>query len=271
MYRYFLTALLLAYPILARAELLGEGERQAVSSFNAQADLPHEGRPVGVPMNYDWYAKPRLKKGNDPGSFRAMIGWGQVFWYKMPSQGTAGVQLRDMKVYMCHGEQRRWRLVLWGGIHGRQFEADFKRNRSVSVPSLSVADGVATVGFEYGTAFHFWPAMSRVELPDEPLCGFVVMVEARRTQQDGETTDQPGADLLLGLGADYWLDKRALWDNQRANVGIAVGRLKFVSDEWAWHGLSTASDEDVARLLSEGFTIAHAQRHLPRVTNREGT
>ncbi len=264
----FLTVLLFAYSALAHAEFLGEDEGQTVASLNAEAGMPHQGRPAGVPGTYDWYARPRLKQGNDPGAFRAMTGWGHAFWYNMPAQGDAGVQLRNMKVYLCHGEQRRWRLVQRGDIEGRQFEADFKHNLSVPAPMLSAADGVTTASFEYGTALHFWPAMGRATLPGEPLCGFVVMVEARRAYQTDETVDQPGAGLLLGLGADYWLDRRVQWNSQGANAGIAVGRLKFVSREWAWHGLSTASEADVARLLSEGFTaIELPPRRLPADTH----
>lgn len=255
MFRQVLAALLIVAPAVASAALLDAGERQAVLALNAERDQAHEGRPAGVPKSYDWYSRPRLKLGNRPGKFKAMTGWGHVFWDDTSAEGVARLSLRGMRVYMCHGEQHRWRLVQSGDIYGRQFDADFKDNLSVSTQIHVGAGGIFTVAFERSTAFHFWPAMGRVALPDEPLCGFVVLVQAKRVAGEGEAAQSRAGELLLGMGADYWLDKYAAWDGMRANVGIALGRLKRISDEWDWFGMSTAADEDVANLLSEGFTI----------------
>lgn len=256
MLRRALAGLLVAVTSAACADYLDGGEQAAVFAANAERNQAHEGRPAGVPKAYDWHTRPRLKQGNKPGGFRAMTGWGHVFWDDDSGEAAPELSLRNMKVYMCHGELRRWHRVQSGDIYGRQFAADFKDNFSVSAQRHAVTDDVLSVAFERGTAFHFWPAMGRVALPDEPLCGFVVLVQARRTFRDGVGRDSSRGELLLGMGADYWLDKQSAWDGTGANAGIALGRLKRVSDEWAWHGLSTASDEDVTKLLSEGFTIA---------------
>lgn len=255
MFRQVLAALLIVASPVASAVLLDAGERQAVLALNAERDQAHEGRPAGVPKSYDWYSRPRLKLGNRPGEFKAMTGWGHVFWDDTSGEGVARLGLRGMRVYMCHGEQHRWRLVQSGDIYGRQFDADFKDNLSVPTQIRVGGRGIFTAAFERSTAFHFWPAMGRVALPDEPLCGFVALVEAMRVAGDGEPGQPRAGELLLGMGADYWLDKYAAWDGAGANAGIALGKLKRISDQWAWYGVSTASDEDVASLVSEGFTI----------------
>lgn len=241
----------LALPL--QAELLGPDEQAVTLTLNGDNQRFHEGFPAGVPRSYDWYARPQLKQGNDPKHFKAMTGWGHAFWESAPAGSDASLQLRKLRVYLCKGDPHRWWLVQSGDIHGRQFAADFKHNYSLPAPSFTQANGVASVAFDYGTAFHFWPAMGRTTLPEEPLCGFVVLVEARLMRSPPGTSPSSGK-LLLGLGADYWLDSRAPWGTGQANKGIALGRLRFISDDWAWYGLSTASNDDVARLLADGFT-----------------
>jgi len=36
--------------------------------------------------------------------------------------------------------------------------------------------------------------------------------------------------------------------------GVGVGQLKFLTTEWSWHVMSTATDEDINLLYEEGFS-----------------
>jgi hypothetical protein len=65
-------------------------------------------------------------------------------------------------------------------------------------------------------------------------------------------------NLLIGLGADYWLDEKAQWNHFKTNKDVAVGRLRALTWDWQWYGLSTAPDADLTRLFQEGF---HDRKH----------
>lgn len=236
----------------ALAGKLETEEAQAVVTALADFGLAHEGRPQGVPPAYDWYARPVMKQGNDPAGNKAITGWGHAFWDKYSPSGEATLQLRNLRVYLCAGSPGSWRLVQSGKIFGREFDADFKQNISRPAASKHDTDGGYVVAFRRGNAFHFWPASGRHDLPDEPICGVAVTVQAR--QHPSPDTDATlSGQLLLGLGADYWRDHRAVWDGKGSNPGIALGRLKRVTGEWRWHALNTASESDTMRLLNAGY------------------
>ncbi|MBX3606144.1 MAG: hypothetical protein KF788_12750 [Piscinibacter sp.] len=250
----------------AAALLLGLAACSSAGSLSLPSDLdlaqiqqdgrvPHEQAPQGVPRGYDWARGPRVGAGNQPGRFRAATGWGQSFRAEGSRDAAGGtLQVRDLQVLLCVGPERAWQLVQRGPIEGRQFRADFGGDLSRPPPRFEQAGGVASVVFEPGAAFHFWPAQGRFELPAQPLCGVLVLLQAR------VEADRPGGDagLLLGLGADYWADRQARWDHFRTNRDIAIGRLRRVTPEWRWYGLSTASDADLQRLSDEGYTLAPA-------------
>lgn len=211
---------------------------------------PHEHPPLGVPRGYDWARGPRVGAGNTPGAFRAATGWGQAF----AAEGAAGsvaLQVRAMQVLLCAGPEHAWQLVQRGAVEGRQFRADFAGNAATQAPHFERDAEFATIGFDAGTAFHFWPAQGRFDLPAAPLCGVLVLLQARL-----DPAAPAGAQALIGLGADYWSDRRALWDRYRTNRDIAIGRLRSVTPEWRWYGLSTASDADLERLRTQGYELA---------------
>lgn len=235
----------------ATASQMDDSEKAAAMDALLDYSRLHEGRPLGVPQSYDWFARPIMKQGNNPGPNKAMIGWGHVFWAQYSGQAGSELQLRNLRVYLCSGSLGRWRLVQSGEIYGREFDADFK-HVSRQALKMHASNGELTVAFSWGSAFHFWPRMDRLTLPDEPLCGVIVTVQARRLP----TPDVDEADTghyLIGLGADYWRDRTAKWNGKDSNPGIALGRLKYVTDDWRWHALNTASVNDTKRLLSEGF------------------
>lgn len=236
----------------ALAGKLEAEEAQAVVAALADFGLTHEGRPQGVPPTYDWYARPVMKQGNDPAGNKAMTGWGHAFWDKYSSRGEATLQLRNLHIFLCAGSPGSWRLVQSGKIFGREFDADFKQNISRTAAGGHAAGGEYAVAFERGSAFHFWPATGRHDLPDEPLCGVVVAVQARQHPPPGTDATLSG-QLLLGLGADYWRDRRAVWDGKGSNPGIALGRLRYVIGEWRWHVLNTADKEHTMRLVTDGY------------------
>src|SRR5690606_9665144 len=218
----------------------------------------HDGQPDGVPADYDWAQTPRMGAGNDPGGFSVLTGWGQVFAVAGNPSPLLRVSIRDMRVLVCHGAQRNWTLLQQGDIEGSQFRPDYEGNLNRPPVSVSLKAGITSVSFEKGYVYHFWPRQGRVELPAAKLCGIVVLLQARTALPSSQATSGHGC-MLLGLGADYWRDLQASWDNYHSNRDVAIGRLRWVDATWRWFGVSTASLEDLRRLHLGGYDIAAPQ------------
>jgi hypothetical protein len=225
-------------------------------AFNTDFTLPHEAAPAGVPGGYDWYANARAASWNTPPSgFTAITGWGQAFWAQGTAAPSAHLLLKNHLTFICHGSQRQWSLVQSAGVEGAVFAADFSTNAAVKATSAGLLEtGSLALTFPVKKAYHFWPLAARAELPSGPLCGMLTMVQARAQPLTLNSYATP--NLLLGMGADYWLNRTAPWDNYKTNLDVAIGRLKLVKTTWAWYGLSTASNSDLERLFNNGFVVA---------------
>jgi hypothetical protein len=231
----------------------------------------HEGYPMGVPAGYDWYAKPVKHWWNDPRGFLATTGWGQVFYLNGAKASTNVVQIRNFQTLMCYGSPHKWVLLQKGNVDGGQYRADFSNNTSVAPALFVKTDAETTVGFAQNGAFHFWPVMGRATIPDpKTVCGVVVLMEARvalppttstTTAQallDAQLANQIKPDTyLIGAGVDYWTTKTAGWDNYKTNGDLGIGRLKLVTKDWAWVGLSSASDADALLLFQSGYDMGN--------------
>lgn len=242
------------YPLAVHGEESPAIGIEQLLELNADWSRPHEGRAMGVPRDFDWALRPRLEAGNQSGVFSAATGWGHIFWGKDTVGHPGSVQVRNFQTYLCHGADRRWVRIQSGGIEGAEFRADFKDNSARAAPSFNTENGISTISFDVGKAFHFWPANGRAPLPDKPLCGFLVLLEARTLAPANNKTDaaQEGG-YLIGAGADYWIDKASPWDNFKTNKGVGLGRLKYVGTSWSWYGMSTAANDDLQRLYESGL------------------
>lgn len=241
-----------------------------LAALNTDWSKPHEARPLNVPAGYDWAKSPAMNLGNKvPANFVSMTGWGQVFWSTTATPTTNVVQFRDFITLMCYGPDRKWILLQRGPIDGAQFLATFENNTAKAAQTFAVTSEQATAQFSQGAAFHFWPAMGRANMPDvNNNCGFVILMQARVTVPPVRSTttaaalaDAKAADAILpntylvGLGADYWLSKTAVWDNYKTNKAVGVGRLRYATKNWGWFGMSTASDADLLRLYQTGYDM----------------
>lgn len=222
-------------------------------SFN----VPHQARPLNVPVDFDWARQGVLQSGNRvPAGWQAYTGWGQVF-NAADATGIAqqAVEIRQHQTYLCTsaGGEVRWTLAQQGDIEGAAFRADYKGNEAVAAQISRAADGTTRVAFEPGRAYHFWPASGRAALPGANLCGMLVLVQARAVSLDGQALpDGTRPALVMGLGADYWTTRSAPWDNFRTNAGIGVGWMRTITPQWQWFSMSTASTADLNRLRTAG-------------------
>lgn len=237
---------------LARLSL----EWDSLSKIGLEMSLPNEALPDGVPLDFDWAQRPRLGAGNKPGGFSAVTGWGQLFNANGGVRSSIPVQMRNMQVLACYGQARKWVLLQQGEIEGNQFRPDFQENANKPPLYYQQRNGVTSVRFEASKAYHFWPKQGRVDLPAMDLCGIVVLLQAKALltrESKGWGRSSRSSEVLIGLGADYWRHKDAIWDNYQSNQDVAIGRLRRVTFTWQWFGMSTASLEDLRRLYQFGF------------------
>jgi hypothetical protein len=76
------------------------------------ADMTHrEGRPSGVPDSMDWATDPRVGMGNEPGDWRAVTAWGQV--YEEAGGNPAGNSLVNISGITLHLLRRESNFHFW--------------------------------------------------------------------------------------------------------------------------------------------------------------
>lgn len=258
--RTLVLAAAIAVSATVRADVSRAIGTDELLELNADWLRTHEGHPIGVPRDFAWAARPRMEAGNEPGAFAAATGWGHVFWGKDTVGYPGQLQVRNFETYLCHGAERHWLRIQSGEVEGAVFRADFKDNEARPASNFKTEEGTSTVTFEVGRAFHFWPTTGRSRLPGGPLCGFLVLFEARvsGSSDNGANTAATGG-YLIGAGADYWIDKMSPWDKFKTNKGVGLGRLKYVGKNWAWYGMSTATDDDLRRLRESGLLNNYPQ------------
>jgi hypothetical protein len=223
----------------------------------------HEAIPVGVPPGYDWRLASKLHAANRiPAGYKAFTGWAQVF--SAPGSDASNhqsVEIRNHQTLMCTREngQAVWRRVQAGGITGAVFRPDFAGNVNSPATVVETAPDTLRVGFPVNQAYHFWPRQGRMDLPTAPLCGHVVVLEARAVKPNGEAlASSDRAALLIGVGADYWLSRTAPYDKHLTNVPSAAGQLRLVTSGWQWFGMSVAEPAELAALQIQGFRLGVA-------------
>jgi hypothetical protein len=207
--------------------------------------LPHEGRPHGVPRSFDWAAGPRMGMGNDPGAFKAMVAWGQLYEDARGNPATnTRVQIRDIKAYVLKGDGQ-WHLLqsarrVEGAAYREDFAGDVNRAADVRLED----DGSISVKAGDGYNYHFWPSTGRASIDPHDIDGVFTTVQARLVIHDPDgPDDRDQARYLLGMGGDYWLSLTAQWDQWKTNGDIAIGRFRYVRTAWQAFNMTTLSEE----------------------------
>lgn len=206
----------------------------------------HEGRPHGVPASYDWAEGPRMGKGNDPGEWRAIIAWGQIYEDAKGSTATnTRVQLKNIKTYVLSKQTGTWQLLqATEDVQGAAYREDFEDDISKEADIRSEAEGIS-VKLESNYNFHYWPSTGRAEVDPNDIAGVFTTMQARLIVDDPDKPDDRSeARYLLSMGADYWLDMEAQWDDLKTNGDVAIGKFKYVTPEWqAFNMISLSAEE----------------------------
>jgi hypothetical protein len=211
--------------------------------------LPHEGRPRGVPSSCDWVSRPRVRNGNHPGAFTAMVAWGQLYEDAAGNPATnTRVQIRDLRAYGLSRRDHRWRLLqrAWL-VHGAAYSEDFADNINQPAAIRAEADGSLSVTAGNGYNFHFY-APARTSIDPSDIGGIFITVQARLVVNDpGLPDDRARARYLLNVGGDYWFSLTAQWDYWKTNGDIGIGRFKYVRTGWQSFNMTTLSESEIRR------------------------
>lgn len=209
--------------------------------------LPHEGSPSGVPDYFDWAKKPRIGMGNNPGSFKAFIIWGQVYTAQPgnPAVNTR-VQIRNLKAWYLSKRTQRW-ILLQSGIkaEGAAYREDFAGDVNKPADVRNEPDGSISIRTEKGYNFHFW-LPQRVEIDATDIGAIFTTAQAKLILHDPTTTnDRASARYMMSIGADYWSTLSAPWDNFKTNGDVGIGRFKFVRNDWKAFNMTSATPEQL--------------------------
>jgi hypothetical protein len=224
---------------------------QQVNSINmisSDMELTHEGKPHGVPGYYGWASRSRIGMGNQPGSFRALTAWGQLYEDSAGNPaGNARVQIRSMMAYVLSKTDRQWhQLQNSYRVEGNAFREDYAENVNRPADTRQEADGSISVTAGAGYNFHFWPASGRVPIEPDTIAGVFITVQARLIVNDpGQPDDRDQARYLLSVGGDYWSGLNAQWDHFKTNNDIGIGRFKYVRKDWQSFNMSTLSAQEI--------------------------
>ena len=206
--------------------------------------LLHEALPHGVPGNFDWARGPRLGMGNEPGEFRALTAWGQLYEAAEgnPAANTR-VQIRNMRAYILSKQDGLWHLVQSStGVDGAAYVEDFAGDVNKLPEGRQEEDGSLSVKTGGGYNYHFWPDSGRAAIDPQDIAGVFTTVQARLVIDNPNLPDDRAqARYLLSMGADYWLSLGAQWDEWKTNGDVGIGRFKVVTSEWQAFNMTTLS------------------------------
>ena len=247
-----------SYENAARATCASEEEDVSPSSLRASSlrdcaqllkddmTLPHEGKPHGVPASFGWRDAPRTGMGDDPGGFRALTAWGQLYEDARGNPATnTRVQIRDLRTYVLSRETGTWRRVQAAAtVEGAAFLETYKNDFNQPANMRDEPSGGISTTAGNGYNFHFWVPGERVSIDPGDVAGVVTTVQARLVVDDPtKLDDRHDARFLLSVGADYWLDKGAAWDNWETNGDVGIGRFKRVEKGWRLFTMSVLPTE----------------------------
>ncbi|MDV2997110.1 MAG: hypothetical protein N4J56_006815 [Chroococcidiopsis sp. SAG 2025] len=224
------------------ANLNGNSAELIISDMQGQ----HESRLQGVPDSYDWSQGPRIASGNNPGELQAITGWGIVNEAAGGNPATnTRVEISALRTYLLRRSNNQW-LTLQDAIpEGAAFREDFTDNANVPANVRKEPQGTISVKAGNGFNFHFWPR-SRAKIDPEDIAGIFVTFRARLIVDNPNQADDRGFARYLALaGADYW--SNTFPSNRERTADAGIGKAKYVTGEWRYFNMTTASPEVLKR------------------------
>ena len=206
----------------------------------------HEAPPFGVPLTYTWQAGPRIGLGNNPGSFTAMLPWGQIFETEPGNTSTnMRVEIRSLRAYYLNNKTNKWTLWTYAqrptGLHTSQ-DLAVEDNKPADIHTLPESVSVA---MKDGYNFYLLTPL-RVTINKADIGGVFITVQARLILADASKPDDlDAANLMLSAGGDYWLNLTAPGDNFTNNGDIAIGKFKRLTRDWKAFNMHTLTSDQI--------------------------
>lgn len=211
---------------------------------------PHEGRPHGVPSNFNWAINPRPGAEAPPDDWDAAIAWGQLYeWIDGNPATNTRVQIRDLELHYLSKTDLQWHeLQVSLEVDGAAYVEDFAGDVNKPADKRKESDGSISVTAGDGYNFHFWPKQGRVNFPKGDVKGCYATVRARLILDDPDgIDDRESARYVMSVGGDWWESLSAVWDNWTTNWDMGIGRFRFVTSEWKSFNMITLPADTVRK------------------------
>jgi hypothetical protein len=169
-----------------------------------------------------------------PLGFSALTGWGIVYREAgapvSPNAATDTVQIANFTTYV-HLTNGTWVEVqdqAQNGIGGAHYVADFANGANIPWNEQKLPDGSVSVDAPpSGYNDHFWPGVRGTFTP-ETVDGVFIVADMK--------TNDPNANLVAQIGADWWRNSTAPYVNGFANNPV-VGGNNFIKLTTQWRTL----------------------------------
>ena len=216
--------------------------------------LPHEGPLSGVPKSFGWSTMPAVERGNNiPEGWNAVLAYGQIYAdanNRNPNQDYKNVRvhIKDLQLYILK-KNGIWQLIQNDERpQGAAYVENFANDENKPADERNEADGGISVTAGSGYNFHFWPH-GRNTVDGNNIKGVFVVFKARLIGTENYPS-LPGNLYLAEAGGDYWRNMTAKWaPNEENNVGIGMGRFKYVTAEWQYFIMHTFTKDEVKNLV----------------------
>jgi hypothetical protein len=202
------------------------------------------GNSEGQPLGLSWDKGFHIVTPKPPSGFSAVTGWGQIYQEAgapvSPNAESHTVQIENFATYvhLVNGSWVRVQNQEQDRIGGAHYVADFSGGNipwsAQSLPDGSVSADAPPAGYND----HFWPGVRGTYTP-----GAVdgVFVEADMK------TDDPSANLVASIGADWWRDSAAQFVSGFANnPGVGQSNWVKLSTKWQTLYFSSLSPQQLA-------------------------
>jgi hypothetical protein len=214
----------------------------------ALADMaqPSEAMPdrAGSP-EYDWMSRGRVRLGNKPGRLRMILPWSVIMATPDNRVDHARVELRNPQLLVLSRTTGEWRRLLASdAVEGGYYAHDMV-TKIKDLP-VETDGGGSAIEADGRLVAHFWPQTRRQPIDPQDVAGLLVSIEARIDPADYAA----GADYVMNVAADYWLDEKAKWDNYKSGSDAAVSRMKRLTPEWRTFYMTTADAAALGRCVA---------------------
>nr|WP_249147665.1 hypothetical protein [Bradyrhizobium sp. AUGA SZCCT0177] len=193
-----------------------------------------EAYPEGVPTSYNWYSGKVGGESSAPAGFSAITGWGQIYpeaGASTAANASAHVQIADFEtwVHLTTGGWVKVQDQATDSIGGAQYLVDFSGGSNIPWTQTRLPDGSVSVNAPAaGYNDHFWPGGQRGTYTPGTVDGVYVQALMK--------TDNPNANLVANIGADWWRDTTAPYVYQNGvfvnNPGVGMNNWVELTTEW---------------------------------------